>query len=50
MKFIKEEHEDRKDYILQKDKTTKNVTKFVILALAICIIGVIASGLYFKWF
>lgn len=50
MSFIKEEDEKRNDYILQKDKTTKDVTKFVILALAICIIGVVASGLYFKWF
>lgn len=50
MNFIKEEDEKRNDYILQKDKTTKGVTKFVILALAICIIGVVASGLYFNGF
>lgn len=50
MNFIKEEDEKRNDYILQKDKTTKRVTKFVILALAICVIGVVASGFYFKWF
>ncbi|WP_452219651.1 hypothetical protein [Lacinutrix salivirga] len=50
MSLIKEEHEDRNDYILQKDKTTKNVTKFVVIALVICTIAVIVSGLVFKWF
>jgi len=50
MSLIKDEDEKRRDYILQKDKTTKSVSTFVIIALVILVIAVIASGLFFKWY
>ena len=50
MSLIKEENEERENYILQKDKTTKSVSAFVIIALVVMVIAVIASGLFFKWF
>jgi len=50
MGLIKEEDEKRGNYILQKDKTTKGVATFVIIALVILVIAVIASGMFFKWF
>ena len=50
MSLIKDENEERRDYILQKDKTTKGVSAFIIIALVILVIAVIASGLFFKWF
>lgn len=50
MSLIKDEDEERGDYILQKDKTTKGVSSFVIIALVILVIAVIVSGFYFKWF
>lgn len=50
MKFVKEEDEERRDYILQKDKTTIFTARFVIIALVILVIAVIASGIHFKWF
>ncbi|WP_198033377.1 hypothetical protein [Lacinutrix venerupis] len=50
MSLIKDENEDRGDYILQKDKTTKGVSTFVIIALVLLVIAVVVSGLYFKWF
>lgn len=50
MKFVKEEDENRDDYILQKDEKTKAVSSFTLIVLIILIIGVVASGFYFKWF
>ncbi|WP_290469404.1 hypothetical protein [Lacinutrix sp. MedPE-SW] len=50
MSLIKDEDEKRNDYILQKDKTTKGVSTFVIIALIVLVVGVVASGLIFKWF
>lgn len=50
MSFIKEEEEKTKDYIFQKDATTKSTTLFVAIALIILIIAVIVSGFYFEWF
>ena len=47
MKFVKEDNEERRDYILQKDETTKTVSGFVIVMLAILVIAVIVSGIYF---
>ncbi|WP_431135927.1 hypothetical protein [Psychroserpens mesophilus] len=49
MKFIKEEDEKRRDYILQKDEKTKSVSTFVIVVLVLLIIGVVASGIYFTY-
>ncbi|WP_411768071.1 hypothetical protein [Winogradskyella sp. A3E31] len=50
MKFVKDEDEKRDDYIFQKDKITKKTAKFVIIALIILIIAVIASGVHFGYF
>lgn len=50
MNFIKEEDEKTRDYIFQKDATTKSTTFFVAIALIILIIAVIGSGFYFEWF
>ncbi len=50
MKFVKEEDEQRKDYIFQKNKKTKVGTKFIVLVLILLIIGVIASGVFLEFF
>ena len=50
MKFIKEDEEKTRDYIFQKDEKTKSVTTFTLIVLIILVLGVIASGFYFKWF
>ena len=50
MSLIKDKNEDRKDYILQKDKTTKFTGTFVAITLAILVLAVVISGFYFKWF
>ena len=50
MSIIKEENEKREDYILQKDKTTKSTSTFVIIVLVVLVLAVILSGLVFKWF
>jgi hypothetical protein len=47
MKFIKEKDEKRRDYILQKDETTKKTSTFVIAVLVILVLAVISSGIYF---
>ncbi|WP_299212212.1 hypothetical protein [uncultured Dokdonia sp.] len=46
MKFVKEEEEDRDDYILQKNKLTTNTAKFIIGVLIALAIAVIATGFY----
>ncbi|WAC03265.1 hypothetical protein N7U66_06760 [Lacinutrix neustonica] len=48
--MIKEEDEKTRDYILQKDKTTKSVSTFVIVALILLVAAVVISGFVFKWF
>jgi len=48
MKFIKEEDEKRRDYIFQKDKKTKNVARFVAVALVLLVSAVTVSGIYFE--
>ena len=50
MKFVKEEEENREDYIFQKNAKTKFGAGFIILMLIILAIAVVASGLYFEWF
>ena len=47
MKFIKDEDEKTRNYILQKDETTKKTSAFVIAVLVLLVIGVIISGIYF---
>lgn len=50
MKFIKEEDEERRDYILQKDTKTKFGARFIIAILIILVLAVIGSGVHFEWF
>ncbi|WP_179337907.1 hypothetical protein [Winogradskyella ludwigii] len=50
MKFVKEEDEERRDYILQKDAKTKFGAKFIILVLIILVGAVVASGIHFEWY
>jgi hypothetical protein len=50
MKFVKDEENETRNYIFQKDSKTKGTTTFVAVTLVILVIAVIASGLYFKWF
>ncbi|WP_228852134.1 hypothetical protein [Aegicerativicinus sediminis] len=50
MKFVKEEEDKTDDYIFQKDQKTKSVSSFTLIVLIILILGVVASGFYFKWF
>jgi len=47
MKFIKDDDEKRRDYILQKDEKTKSMSAFIVIVLVLLVIGVIASGIYF---
>ncbi len=47
MKFVKDEDENRNDYILQKDETTTKTSVFVIVMVVLLILGVVASGIYF---
>ncbi|WP_299101383.1 hypothetical protein [uncultured Winogradskyella sp.] len=50
MKFVKEEDEERGDYIFQKDEKTKFGARFIILVLVILVGVVVASGIHFKWY
>jgi len=50
MKFVKNEDEERRDYILQKDTKTKFAAKFIILVLIILIGAVVASAIHFEIF
>ena len=42
--FIKESNDNKRNYIFQKDKTTKTVTIIVGVFLIVLIIAVILSG------
>ena len=50
MKFVKEEEEERRDYILQKDAKTKFGARFIIIVLIILVLAVVASGIHFEWY
>lgn len=50
MKFVKEDENPRRDYILQKDEKTKKTSVFIIVVLVLLILGVVASGIYFLKF
>ncbi|WP_162897291.1 hypothetical protein [Aquimarina sp. BL5] len=50
MKFVKEEDEERRDYIFQKNTKTKVGTKFIVLVLILLIVGVVASGVFLDVF
>ncbi|MDN3492355.1 hypothetical protein [Winogradskyella bathintestinalis] len=50
MKFVKEDEEERRDYIFQKDEKTKFGARFIIIVLVILVAAVIASGIHFEWF
>ncbi|MBP2830708.1 hypothetical protein J8281_00795 [Aquimarina sp. U1-2] len=50
MKFVKEEEEQREDYIFQKNTKTKFGTKFIIIVLIALIAGVAISGFFFELF
>ena len=46
MKFIKEEEEERKNYLLQKDRKTIYTARFTGAVLIILIIAIIVSDSY----
>lgn len=46
MKFIKEEDEQRRDYLLQKDKKTIFTMRFTATVLVLLIIAVTATYFY----
>jgi len=48
MSLIKDKDEKRRNYILQKDKITKNVAIIIVIALIICIVAVVVSGVIFN--
>ncbi|WP_299257700.1 hypothetical protein [uncultured Aquimarina sp.] len=50
MKFVKEEDEERRDYIFQKNTKTKAGMKIIILVLILLIVGVVASGVFLELF
>ncbi|UZO81118.1 hypothetical protein NBT05_01250 [Aquimarina sp. ERC-38] len=50
MKFVKEEEENREDFIFQKNKKTIFGTSFTIVVLVLLVIGVVISGMFFEWF
>ena len=49
MKFIKEENENREDYIFQKNQTTIVGARFVGTVLALLIVAVLISVIFFEW-
>lgn len=50
MKFVKEENEERRDYIFQKNTKTKVGTKFIVIILILLIIAVAVSGIFLELF
>lgn len=49
MKFVKEEEENREDYIFQKNTKTKFGAGFTVAVLILLVIGVVISAYYFEW-
>lgn len=47
MKFVKDDRENRRDYIFQKDKKTTNLIRMIIIVLVILVLGVVGSWLIF---
>ncbi|MDT7827426.1 hypothetical protein RQM65_01955 [Pricia sp. S334] len=45
--FIKEEHDEKRNYIFQKSRVTKVAAVIVIVFLIIIIIGLVVSGTTF---
>jgi len=45
--FVKESEDDKGNYILQNDKTTKKTSTFVIVVLVILILAVIGTSFFF---
>ncbi|NHF61002.1 hypothetical protein FK220_016745 [Flavobacteriaceae bacterium TP-CH-4] len=46
-KFIKEPEEPTRQYIFQKNIKTKTGAYFIVLVLALLLLGIIASAFYF---
>ena len=46
--FVKEEENNKENYIFQKDKITKKVTFFVIGVLILLIIAVFVTSFFFN--
>ncbi|ULC59664.1 hypothetical protein MBM09_01500 [Flaviramulus sp. BrNp1-15] len=46
--FIKDPEDNKKNYIFQKDKITRNVTYFVSAILVLLILAVVFSNFFFK--
>lgn len=48
MQIIKDKNSNREDYLLQDDKKTRFVAKFIIITLILLAFTVVASGLYYE--
>ena len=46
--FIKDPKDNKKNYIFQKEKTTRNVTYFVSVVLVLLILAVVLSNFFFE--
>ncbi|PKA97263.1 hypothetical protein B0O79_0917 [Flavobacteriaceae bacterium MAR_2009_75] len=45
--FVKEEHEQHDNYILQKNTKTKTATYIIIAFLVVLVLGIVVSALFF---
>jgi ABC-type lipoprotein release transport system permease subunit len=46
--FVKEEHQETRDYIFQKNKITKTAFFIVLFFLIVLVIGLVVSGVLFE--
>ncbi len=46
--FVKEEHDPKRNYIFQKSGITKTGFFIILVILAIIIVGIIFSGMFFQ--